>query len=391
MRKLLFILALAFLSFNIYSQSANSNIQLLPQGDPLGELNGLGNSGLVNNTFNIGFINPAALSNFNDISFGVSYEFQNRLTDAWIAPNMGFKRHTNFVPQSAGFIYPVGNFRAGLAMSQGYNGGIDLGLIAVTNTQNPDGTGEYIDVTEKKMLYKYSFSASYMFEGIIDGGDLSIGGRFNINRMTDELEQVEMIFGGSNWAAGITFRKKMGESKYFQAGLFFEKIASLDLKETIGPKLYVTPTNGDSTRPPAYSNYDTGPIKAEFPSKLKFDFDISVLSRVKFLGSLSEVFWYSVEPKNRDQLEFAGSVVYKFSDMISSSAGFITSQKKYDDSQTHLVYYNANDNLRAIFLTLGAEVNLDNFVIDISLADSHLLSGYWRKQTIGKIGVGYSL
>ncbi|MGA7837733.1 MAG: hypothetical protein WB996_07175 [Ignavibacteriaceae bacterium] len=390
MRKLLIILSVAFLSCNIFSQASTSNILILPQGDPLGELNGLGSSGLVNKTSNIGFINPAALSNFNKISLGFSYEFENKLADTWIAPDIGLKRDASFIPQSVGFIYPIGNFRAGLAMAQGYNGGYDLGLVSVTNAQNPNGTGEYVDQTEKKILYKYSVIASYSFGDIIEGSRLSIGGRFNINRMTDKLAPIEMIFGGNNWAAGLTFRKNLDENKYFQAGLFFVKNASLDLKETKGPGLLVTPTQGDSSRPPSYYTVTTN-YKAEFPSKLRLDFDLSLLSNVKILGSVAEVFWYSVDPVNSDQMEFAGSVVYKFSEIISSSVGFITSQKKYDESQIYYASYKTNDNLRALFLTLGAEVNISNFVVDVSLADGHLFSGDWRKQTIGKIGVGYSL
>jgi hypothetical protein len=303
---------------------------------------------------------------------------------------MGFKKNVSFIPQSAGFIYPISNFSIGLAMSQGYNGGFDLGLVPVTTAQNPDGTGEYIDQTEKKILYKYSVIASYSFDDILEGSSLSIGGRFNINRMTDKLDPVEMIFGGNNWAAGIMFRKNLDENKYFQAGLFFVKNTTLDLKETKGPGLLVTPNQGDSSRPSSYYTVTTN-YKTEFPSKLRFDFDLSLLSRVKFLGSVYEVIWYNADTKNSDQLEFAGSVVYKFSGMISSSVGFITSQKKYDESQIYYAYYKTNDNLRALFLTMGVEVNISNFIVDVSLADSHLFSGDWRKQTIGKIGVGYSL
>ena len=72
--------------------------------------------------------------------------------------------------------------------------------------------------------------------------------------------------------------------------------------------------------------------------------------------------------------------------MISSSIGLLTSQKKYNDIDK---YFHTDENLAAIFLTLGSEINVSNLVIDISLADSHLFSGDWRKQTIGKIGAGY--
>ena len=385
MKKIIILLALFLFSNNIISQGRQSNILILPQGFPIGELNGLGSSGLLNKASNIRFMNPAALNNFKDISFGVSYEFQSELKEAWIA-GIGFKRDANFIPQSAGFIYPTGNFRVGLSMAQGYNGGINIGPIAITTPQNPNGTGEFTTVIEKRILYNYSMLVSYSFDNIIDGGKLSIGGRFDINKMTisdNRPSPIEMSFAGNSWTAGAAFTKYYEDNKYFQVGLYYENNATLDLKETTGPDLAVQQI-GDYQRPPG--NYIVYPIKAEFPSKLKLDIDISAIPGIKFLGSIQEVFWNDIESPNSNITEFSGSVVYKFNDMISSSIGLLTSQKKYNDIDK---YFHTDENLAAIFLTLGSEINVSNLVIDISLADSHLFSGDWRKQTIGKIGAGY--
>ena len=46
-------------------------------------------------------------------------------------------------------------------------------------------------------------------------------------------------------------------------------------------------------------------------------------------------------------------------------------------------------NLKATFLIAGAVVKFGNVNVNLSLADSHLLSGDWRKETIFKTGVSY--
>lgn len=389
MRKLFFAVLLILLNSNIVSQIIYQNILILPQGDPLGELNGLGNSGLVNSVSNIGFINPAGLNNFDKISFGTTYEFENKIDEAWIA-QIGFRRDMNFVPQSAGFVLPAGNFRVGFAFSQGYNGGIDVGIVAITDPNHPDG-GEYTKVVNINRLYNYSLMASYLLIGDASAGSsFSIGGKFNINRLkvASDPYSIELKFGGNNWAAGGMFTHRFEDDKFYSIGLFFEKNIPMEIKESSLPGLTVTPGNPGGNRPPAYSGFVITPIRAEFPSKLKLDFDISLLSRIRFLGNVSEIFWHSVEARNSDQMEFSGGLAYRFNDIISSSAGFITSGKRYDEVDA---LFHTNENLRAVFLTLGTEIKIKDLLFDFSIADSHTFSGGWRKQTIGRVGVGYSL
>ncbi len=390
MQKILTILIFIFSMYDIFSQinlPVTSNVFLFPQGNPIGELNGLGTSGILNNISNIGSINPAALSNYNDISFGLSYQFETNINEAWIA-DIGYKREMDFVPQSAGIIFPIYNLSLGLSMRQSYNGIMDIGPIPVTTTEFPDGTGEFIDFQENTILYDYSFLASYNIENIIEGWNLSLGGRYSIYNMnmTNEITGfagTSLNFRGNNWAGGIVVENRSESNKYLQLGIFYEKI--INLTENHEDGLTVTPVS-DTSRPlPFYivTNYI-----AQFPARLKFDFDIRTVPRFIFLGSISEILWKNIEQDSPNEIEYSGSVVYGFSDIISSSIGFYSTRKKYNAIDS---FFNTNDNLQAFFITLGTTIKTKNIIMDLSIADSHVFSGDWRKQTIGKISFACEL
>jgi hypothetical protein len=386
MKKILILLVIIY-SFNQnFAQVRTSNdVFLFPQGNPIGELNGIGTSGLSNMISNIGSINPAALNNFEKISFGFSYQFETKIDEAWIA-DIGYKRNKIFLPQSIGFQYPFKNFRLGISFRQGYNGIMDLGQIPVTTNQYPDGTGEFINFQDKIILNDYSIIASYSFKKVIDTWNLSIGGRFNIKNMTEDsngFTDISLNYKGNSWAAGIMFEKRFEANKYMQYGLSYEKDISLTGHPDGGLNATSTP-NIDSTRLTYYTVINT--YKAQFPARVKFDFDISLIRSIKFLGSISNVFWKNIDSSNPNAFEYAGSVVYAFNNILSSSLGIFSTRKEYYSIDK---YFNTNENLQAFFLILGSSLKIDNIQLDFSLADSHAFSGNWRKQTTGKLGIGY--
>lgn len=389
MQKLFILLLSIYFSNNIFSQSvrpSSNNTFLFPQGNPIGELNSFGTSGLYNSVSNIGSINPAALNNFDDISFGFAYQFETNINEAWIV-NIGYKRHTNFIPQSAGVLIPYKNFRIGLSTRQGYNGIMDLGLLEVSTIQNPDGTGEFIDLQITTILYDYSLLASYSIKNIIDDWNLSIGGKFTTAHMTNELlsfGNISLNFNGNYWTGGLMLEKRYETNKYIQFGLLYEK--DLNLTEHQDGGITATPIS-DSSRPAPY--VIAPPSVAQFPARLKFDFDISMVPDFKFLGCISNIYWNNIDSGNPNEIEYSGSVVYDFSDKVSSSVGFYSTRKEYSPSLN--TFFNINKSLQAFFITLGTDIKINNLSIDISLADSHLLSGVWRKQTVGKIGIGYEI
>lgn len=66
--------------------------------------------------------------------------------------------------------------------------------------------------------------------------------------------------------------------------------------------------------------------------------------------------------------------------MFSASLGFYSTKCEFTDT----FYSRLNEGLNTIFLTGGLKINIDKLSIDLALADSHLFSGDYTKQTIGK-------
>ena len=145
MNKLVLILIL-FNSINSFTQTTEEfNLILFPQGYGLKLLNSSGNSSIFNDVSNIGFMNPASISQFENYSLGISYQVNTNIDEAWIA-DFGTSRVYNFYPQSFGVIAKWNDFTFGLSFGQKYNGTVDTDPIPVRTVQDPDGTGEYFTV-----------------------------------------------------------------------------------------------------------------------------------------------------------------------------------------------------------------------------------------------------
>lgn len=147
MKKLVLFFAL-FYSTISFPQNVETQAIIAPQGFGINLLNSSGNSSIDNNISNIGFMNPAAISNFSNYSFGLSYQLSSEIEEGWIA-DIGTTRKNDWIPQSAGAVIKFDDFSFGLGFGQKYNGSLDFDSIQITTVQNPDGTGKYFQVEYK--------------------------------------------------------------------------------------------------------------------------------------------------------------------------------------------------------------------------------------------------
>jgi len=364
------------------------NVFIQTQGFPPSLLNGYGNSGLFNDVANIGSVNPAALENFNKKAAGISYQFGTNLNNPFVT-NVTYERINQIVPQSFGIVYPIDDLKIGLSMHQKYNTSTLFGPIPITTINNPDGTGDFYSPLYKSTVYNYSITASYTLPVLFKNSFLSVGLRlgldnlkeydtFNITAIIDET------VNSSDFAVGVMYTIKEEETNYLQFGLSFEselkfnKITSWNLGGTI-PE----PTaNGTQ-----YITDNSTPIEliATFPSTLRFDFDISTNSKIKILGSVSNIYWYPSTNLMNNQVEFTGSFVYLLNETFSPSIGFIYMDRRYDDNPI-LGGINTND----VLITAGLVVKYDNLNIHFALMDGHIFSNYFRKQTIVESSISYN-
>ncbi|HEY6436355.1 MAG TPA: hypothetical protein VIY47_07175, partial [Ignavibacteriaceae bacterium] len=122
------------------------------------------------------------------------------------------------------------------------------------------------------------------------------------------------------------------------------------------------------------------------PSEFSIDINFKPVKQLNLLGRINTIFWNTASENVKDQIEFSTSAAYSFNPSLEASLGFYYTSKEYLDD-----FFNINDDLYAIYLTTGASFQLNIFNIDLAIADSHLFSGEFWKQTIGKIGFGIQL
>ena len=166
MKKLVLFLVLIYSTITL-PQNNDTQAIIAPQGFGINLLNSKGNSSIDNDISNIGFMNPASISNFDNYSFGFSYQFSSSIDEAYIA-DIGTTRKNDWMPQSAGAVFKFDDFSFGLGFGQKYNGSLDFDSIQITTSQYPDGTGEFINVEYRTRVQSYSLSASYSFPELFD-------------------------------------------------------------------------------------------------------------------------------------------------------------------------------------------------------------------------------
>jgi hypothetical protein len=90
MKKFIFLIfGIHCFSLLLYAQNIKPVTRMssafMPQGYVSGSLNSAGFSRMINHhAGNIGNINPACISQFENLSFGLSYQFETDVSPAWI-------------------------------------------------------------------------------------------------------------------------------------------------------------------------------------------------------------------------------------------------------------------------------------------------------------------
>jgi hypothetical protein len=389
----LFVISILIISIYPQTSSRTGSIEndlfLLPQGYGIELLNSKGTSGIINNVSNVSTINPAAITLFENYSVGLSYQFQTDIAEAWYA-EIGTSRVHNFLPQCIGGVYKYEEFSFGIGMNQRYNGTVDLGPIEVTTVNNPDGTGEFFEPEMERTLQNFSFAACYNFRNFFfDNSNLAFGLKYNLNRFYD-YESIQNIHAeesmyGSNGEIGVFYKTEYEKEKNIFLGISYNLITELDgVMEYESDNELISPIPHDS------SFYDIAvrpwAVKVRVPDELHFDFGIEAAQNLLLTGSLVEVFWNNASENVRNQIEFSSSIVYLFKPSLSASLGLYYTDRNYIDD-----ILNINGKMDALFLTLGLSFEISILDVDLAIADSHLYSGEFRKQTIGKIGLEVNL
>lgn len=365
----LFVLLIA----NILPQN-NIDMLVPPQGFGIQLLNSSGSSSIVNNISNILSMNPAAISTFENYSLGISYQVSSAIEEGWINGSKVF-RQNDLVPQSSGAVVKWTNFSFGLGFAQSYNSRVDF-------IWNPH-SNEEPEITEfKGRVNSYSALASYSINDIHKGSDLSFGIKYTFNSVNfvskSSWDEVSLSDYASSYAFGILYSNKSTSGRNSKIGLSFTANTKFEEEYSVSSMTVIIIDNSNRIQDTKQNT-----VSGNIPAKLNLDLSFDISHNFNLNGSLAGLFWSANNNQLKDQTEISAGVTYYLNEIISPSIGFYLTDRKYEPD-----FYDFNNKFNTLYIIAGTKIIINKISFDIALADSHLFSGEFSKQTIGKLSLG---
>lgn len=389
MKNLVLLLVLGY--SNILLPQTNETQALIPvQGYGINLLNSSGNSSIDNNISNIGFMNPASISNF-DLNFGaaLSYQLSSEMEEGYVA-EIGVRRINDWMPQSGGAFYKMGEISFGLAFGQKYNGELFTGPIPITTVTEPEGTGEFWEALIQSRVQSYSAIVSYSYPEIFDGSSsLQVGFRYSLNHLNhiNKIWDLTVDEGdnASSYSIGLQYSSQLSENRNLKIGFAYEIEPEFQKQYEYDPGLIYVYDPDSTGRIPAVINTKYNLI-GNVPEKFNLDVSADLSESFRLNAMITGVLWEADNDQVKNQLEFSASGIYRINEMFAPSFGFYYTDKNFDED-----FFDINEKMNALFLIAGLRFNYDILSADLAIADSHLFSGDFRKQTIGKLAIGVRL
>ncbi|MBN8706583.1 MAG: hypothetical protein J0L62_11970 [Bacteroidetes bacterium] len=392
--KKVFIFGLAILSFSSLLTQSSSG-QGVASKPFLFTSNGFNSIYLDQNGYNPVFSsfsgnpatsNPAGFSNDEKIHIWGKWAKNSEIKNAWFG--MGCRQLKPEIPSGIGVSIPV----LGLSVTAGFTRSINYTLysedISRTSPDDPNGSGSTFDYYDDARLDIYSFTVSgNLMLSKVDFSKLAYGftvkyGKLKVKsaidkEVYDSKDDIISFAFGAIYSANPEFAEKL------RVGIFCETKESYS-----GTGFYKPNVNGGYLPAKFSSILISGPIKfeANLPTRVHFGTEITYQSGIQTLFQGSLLMWETAGFLAKNQTELSGSVVYPVFESVKVSGGLLwDSWYTNKDSGISL----KNSDFRSIFLTTGIHAGFNGFLIDLALANNHLLSGKYRKQTILTAGVGY--
>lgn len=361
------------------------DIILFQQGQVLESFSGYGFSqGAFAAVVTIGSSNPAAMVSFQKFSAAFAYQYDTKISP-FILDKLDIQRRTTALPQSLGIVYPYHALRLGAAFNQRYNERTEF-KDEIRTIQHPQGTGEYYSLISNRVIKYAAIMGSYQFRGIFSRSDyFSTGLQANLNFYNeegffDDRPIAKISDNSPNFRFGLLYATGADELKNISIGAYFETKTSFSgTLEYEGIQVFQDSVSGNGT----FRVTGNSEVKAFLPARLGAGFFVPVSSLFSFAFDFNYTWWSSVNKFYRNTINFNNSFIFNLSGQFSLSAGYYFLQ---DRSQGSTV---AQD--EALYLNAGMVYRWRMLELHFALADSHLFSGEYRKQTLLKFALGMSL
>ena len=382
---------LIIISTSIYSDEVFAEItqqKVLPmQGLNLQSLNSYGfSSGIISDLSSAANSNPASLFSNHTFSTVASYQYKTEIEDALFS--IGSKQSFYMLPQSAVFLYSNEIFNMSIAYNQRYNQQLNFGQIPLTSPEDMDGeSGKTFEPIWKQNISAFSFITSHTLLGNEDDESyFKIGGKYAFNFLY-YLEEIPgakatLEIYAHNFSIGFNYRINAS----IEVGAFYEHHTEFNGNLIFKGSgfLLVPDTSGlvyeDFRLVNGNLDYNTIiRLPGKIVSSLKYNFAKDLF----ITGDLQYIFWNYVGDNLKNAFELSSSITKCFSEKLRGSAGIYISDRQYKNDNDIF------DGLTAVYFTTGINYRLNKLMLQLSLADSHLLSDDTRKNTIGKVGIEY--
>jgi len=380
---MVFLLQVSTVEAQISQQTYS--LAYLPQGFVLQNISGIGFNRIARTTISEALIsNPALYTDMENIAFGFSYQFETPIDTAWFA-GMGHSRHRPELPQSISLIFPFGKVRIGIGANQLFNSQFDYGEVQGTLVWQPGGSWVSMNLHPKKYesIIQYSGGIAYKSNCIGEIGTMSIGLRYEHEELSNTmdygadstdnpslLEEFDVNLKASNFSFGLTYTITDHFFPLLRLALFRENQIAF---------------NGTMQ----VSNIETV-LSGYVPQRTHFGILLKPSNRIILTGNFSLVDWEKTNAFNgkvANTNEISANIGYELNRTVTTTWGvFSTDHQRTVDTNIFGPY-----NMKATYFLFGVQYLSEHVEIDISIADSHLSSDDWRKQSIIKVGVGYKV
>lgn len=122
------------------------------------------------------------------------------------------------------------------------------------------------------------------------------------------------------------------------------------------------------------------------PTKLKLDLESNFVKYFTFHAGANFIKWNDVSENLKDQIELTVNSNYILNNLVNINLGLFFTDLNY---KTDII--NLNESLEALYITAGVYLEYSFVNLGVTIADSHLLSDDWRKQTLLNCNIILSL
>lgn len=317
--------------------------------------------------------NPAGFSSDDKIHIWGKWAKNTEIKDAWFG--YGYRQLKPEVPSGLGVSIPFYGFTFTAGYSRPLNYTLYSENIPHEFSTIPGAT--YDTYSDARLeIYSVSVSGNLALPGS-EVNNLAFGLTLKYGTVTAKNEIFSQSYGNADdnalsFAFGALYSLKPDFAEKVRLGFFAETKEHYSGGKDVGNNNF--PSISGTTR-----------FVSDIPTRIHAGAEITYQSGIQSLVQASLRLNEKSGFLSKNQIELATSVFYPVTQSVSVSGGLLWDSWLIKKNSVFSV---KNSDVRSVFLTTGVHAGFQGFLFDLALADNHLLSGKYRKQTVLTAGIG---